>query len=374
MKVDNLHELIREATDNNRYRRGEELLIKNKISDAYFTMEDGIIDIHGTVSSKDEYYKYNAKLGFNSRSERLTTMSCDCMDFYNSRFSSEYLICKHIVALGLFFEECNRGKDTENIQDEREKEYGNNLIGKLELHKTREELVDLEVYICERNGRFEGEMKIGTSQMYVVKSIKKLIEAIEEDDIIEYGKNFTFDGSRHYFSEKDNEILDYFEEYVELQKRSDMFDTLSGKSIVFVNNALKRLILTLGDKFLNIQNEMLSRYGIDSEDIRNQLKTMGVDLPSLDNDFDYEMARKNVGFTEKYKAGISNATYTTYKISNEKNNLDILLKDTEMIIKSEGKVNLDDNELNEFICSYKKLYSDNKINVSIFENVKTYEY
>lgn len=256
MKVDNLHKLIRKATDNNRYRRGEELLRKNRISDAYFTIEDGIIEIHGIVTSKDGYDKYSTKLGFNSRSERLTTMSCNCMDFYNSRFSSEYLICKHIVALGLFFEACNRGKDTENIQDEREKEYGNNLIDVLELHKTREELVNLEVYICERNGRFEGEMKIGTSQMYVVKSIKKLIEAIEEDDIIEYGKNFTFDGSRHYFSEKDNEILDYFEEYVDLQKRSNMFDTLSGKSIVFVNNALKRLILTLGDKSftLNIDN------------------------------------------------------------------------------------------------------------------------
>ena len=54
--------------------------------------------------------------------------------------------------------------------------------------------------------------------------------------------------------------------------------------------------------------------------------------------------------------------------------MDILLKDTEIIIKSEGKVDLGDNELNEFICSYKKLYSDDKIKVSIFEDVKTYEY
>ena len=76
MKVDNLHELIREATDNNRYRRGEELLIKNKISDAYFTMEDGIIDIHGTVSSKDEYYKYNAKLA--SKHISTSYSSCKC--------------------------------------------------------------------------------------------------------------------------------------------------------------------------------------------------------------------------------------------------------------------------------------------------------
>lgn len=128
------------------------------------------------------------------------------------------------------------------------------------------------------------------------------------------------------------------------------------------------------EKFLNIQNEMLSRYGIDSEEIKTQLKTMGVDISALDNNIDYEAARKNLGFTEKYKSGIGSTLYTTYKISNERNVLEVLLKDTEIIIKSEGKVDLEDNELNEFICSYKKLYADDKIKVSIFEDVKTYEY
>nr|WP_253287366.1 DUF3867 domain-containing protein [Clostridium bornimense] len=184
-------------------------------------------------------------------------------------------------------------------------------------------------------------------------------------DIIDFNKakNKARDEDVNQF---ENYIYDLY--YSLSQGSITMSDLYSKINEYMVNNNISQ------EKFLNIQNEMLSRYGIDSEDIRNQLKTMGVDLPSLDNDFDYEMARKNLGFTEKYKAGISNATYTTYKISNEKNNLDILLKDTEMIIKSEGKVNLYDNELNEFICSYKKLYSDNKINVSIFENVKTYEY
>ena len=67
------------------------------------------------------------------------------------------------MALGLFFEACNRGKDTENIQDEREKEYGNNLIDVLELHKTREELVNfpfetlwLSENLCTNGGKLYG--------------------------------------------------------------------------------------------------------------------------------------------------------------------------------------------------------------------------
>ena len=35
---------------------------------------------------------------------------------------------------------------------------------------------------------------------------------------------------------------------------------------------------------------------------------------------------------------------------------------------------LTDNELNEFLCSYKKLLDDKQIKILICENVKNYEY
>ena len=257
MKIENLDKIIKSETDDNRYRRGKELVRQNKVKDLNFDVNNEIVNINGTVVSKNRYDSYEVKLGFNVRSRRITTMACNCIDFFNSRFSNRHRICKHIVALGLYFEECYKGKEINKLDYERKVRYSNDIIKTLKLQEDAKQLVNLEVNIFERNNRLEGELKIGTSQMYVVKSIKKLIEAIEKEEIITYGRKFTFDGSIHYFTEKDNKILDYFEEYVDMEKYSDMYRILNAKSIVFVNNALKRFLLTLGNKevTLTLENE-----------------------------------------------------------------------------------------------------------------------
>lgn len=97
MKIDNLDEIIKSATDDNRYGRGKELVRRNRIKNLNFKVNSGIVNIEGTVVSKDRYDSYEVKFGFNSRSGRITTMACNCIDFFNSRFSSSNKICKHIV-------------------------------------------------------------------------------------------------------------------------------------------------------------------------------------------------------------------------------------------------------------------------------------
>ena len=63
-----------------------------------------------------------------------------------------------------------------------------------------------------------------------------------------------------------------------------------------------------------------------------------------------------------------------YFVKNEKNDLKIFLENTDVILISEKNVDLNDNELNEFLCSYKKVIDDKKINIILCENTKSYEY
>ena len=44
------------------------------------------------------------------------------------------------------------------------------------------------------------------------------------------------------------------------------------------------------------------------------------------------------------------------------------------ILFSEGKIDLNDIELNEFLCSYKKVNSDKPLSIKVCENIKTYDY
>lgn len=127
------------------------------------------------------------------------------------------------------------------------------------------------------------------------------------------------------------------------------------------------------DKFLKMQTKLMERYGFDASGIEAQLKTLGLNnvIPGVE---DVEKIRKNMSFQEKYKDKIKVSTVNSYSISNDKNNLKVLTEGEKVILTSEGKIDLNDVELNDFLCSYKKVIEDKNLTITICENVKEYEY
>ena len=127
------------------------------------------------------------------------------------------------------------------------------------------------------------------------------------------------------------------------------------------------------DKFLKMQTKLMERYGYDASALEEQIKSLGLSnfIPQGD---DIEKARKTISFQEKYKERIKVKTINTYFLDNDKNNLDIITEDINVILKSEGKIDLTDLELNDFLCSYRKVVDDSKLKITICENTKEYEY
>lgn len=128
------------------------------------------------------------------------------------------------------------------------------------------------------------------------------------------------------------------------------------------------------EKFINIQKKVMERYGISGDELDNQLKAMGVD-PSMNSlGAKYEEARKAIGFQEKYKARLTLKSVSVYTIKNDKNDVEVILQDDNVLIKSYKEIDLKDTELNEFLCSYKKVRENNMLNISICQGVMTYLY
>ena len=50
------------------------------------------------------------------------------------------------------------------------------------------------------------------------------------------------------------------------------------------------------------------------------------------------------------------------------------MENENVILLSEKNIDLNDIELNEFLCSYKKVLEDKKIQITIGSNTKGYEY
>ncbi|MEY7998746.1 DUF3867 domain-containing protein [Clostridium sp. Mt-5] len=128
------------------------------------------------------------------------------------------------------------------------------------------------------------------------------------------------------------------------------------------------------EKLFNIQKELMKRYGFNMEDIEKQMNSMGIKMPHLDKSPDYETLRKTLSFQEKYKESIGRVAMITYNIKSSLNDLIVFINEEKVILKSQGKINLQDPELNEFLCSYKKVVKDKKLQISLCENVGTFEY
>lgn len=127
------------------------------------------------------------------------------------------------------------------------------------------------------------------------------------------------------------------------------------------------------DKFLKMQTKLMERYGLDTSTFEQQLKSLGINNIKADTNT-YEKARKTMSFQEKYKDRMEIKGVSTYYIKNERNNVMIFVESESVILKSPGKIDLADLELNDFLCSYKKVLEDKPLKVSMCEEVKEYMY
>lgn len=133
------------------------------------------------------------------------------------------------------------------------------------------------------------------------------------------------------------------------------------------------------EKFMNIQKKFMERYGMDTNEIEEQLKKFGVDITDLSrnlddiSDEDLSHIRKSAEFIKKYQNKLTGKMFSTLSIKNNINDVNILIDNDKILIHSKKKVNLMDSELNEFLLGYKNSYKGS-IKITICENSNEYEY
>ena len=168
--------------------------------------------------------------------------------------------------------------------------------------------------------------------------------------------------------------VDKFESYI-----YDLYYSLSqgkisvGDMMVKINLYMQENDISQ-EKFMNIQKEVMKKYGIDEKTIQDQMKNLGLGFDSSGIGTAYEDLRKTMGFQDKYKSKLKIKTINTYTIENEKNKVEIILDKDKVMIISAGKIHLTDSELNEFLVSYKKTLNEQQLDISLCENVNKYLY
>lgn len=269
------------ATSQTIYNRGVEYYNGGRILN--IKMKQAEKKFHATVFGKK---LYNVQAEFDNNWD-VKKASCTCEAFHNYNG-----ICKHVVATLTYIRNnviISEKERKENIKkksiEKAYRLYENFSTNKFEDDEQKSQL-QLEVeLIFEKDYtredinlyRMNVTLKMGIDRLYVVKDIKKVFEAIDNNEIYEFGKLFIFDPEVHEFNDEDKKLIAIFKEIYENDKLLDKFNygftnnnyLINGKCIHISESGKKRIFKLFKDKVFNItiDDENISEVKIDDQHV-----------------------------------------------------------------------------------------------------------
>lgn len=252
------------------YIKGQQYYRANKVKELIFNSERMFFSaiVSGTR-------RYNVKIEFDTGGN-FRRGSCTC-----PAYGEYWGYCKHIVASLFEIRERDRRGEYDKVMS-----HG---IAKNILDFFRYKQLDIKSPVqIEINYEFEPNpyssienasyisLRIGEKKLYVVKSIKKLLESIENNEELQFGKEFTFDPKIHKFKDIDQPIISLLQEIYDTEKiinenvhgfgKASLF---KGKRVNFTTITTKRFFEIMKDRSFNaiIMNREYGEVNILEENI-----------------------------------------------------------------------------------------------------------
>ncbi|WP_260869816.1 SWIM zinc finger family protein [Bacillus thuringiensis] len=208
-------EKIHQSFSNTIYNRGYAYYLQGRVIDLNYDNKQSVW--RGTVSGRDIYH-----VTVNIQPDSFDT-SCDCLAY------ARFLECKHGVAV--LFTLCEGDLQEEffepTISPLKKHTYQptERFIDLFRTHQTITQTHDQEQkhmlrieFMCQSyresplsirsaNLLLRIEMKVGLDRMYIVRNIKEFLKNIKTHQTYTFTKKFTYDPTKHSFSDTDYEIL-----------------------------------------------------------------------------------------------------------------------------------------------------------------------
>lgn len=292
-----------------------------------------------SVKSERNNNRYEVKIINNG--PKIFGINCNCPQFAKER------TCKHLAAV--LVQDLDRIIEYEIIDPiaitksilEKYKDTKANTI---------KEKIGIEIEFNFAYGRINLKIHIGLKKKYIISSTSKLINFLDsynKNFEYEFGKNFTYDPKKHYFDKKDEEILNFLNEYIDTDQQyyssTINLNSREFKTILEIIKGQEFSIQNYG-KIYNIYDGLPTEYILTKEENNYKL-----------NIYDYE----------KYITLLDNK-YIIYN-----HNLYILNKEQREYLNllKENKIKelvFDSKELNQFSSG---LFNKIKNNITIDENI-----
>lgn len=176
---------------------------------------------------------YSVQIEFSHRGE-IEDTECECAAYY-----SYPGYCKHIVALLYYLKDLDEKgikAATKSLAVSKGSPAVREIINYFDskFNIASKDFIDLEVTLEIIKSPISYSeimpvisLRMGKEKLYVVKSIKKLVEAIERGWSIEFGKRFVFDLNSSRFKEEDLALIDFFREMYQIDNTIKRYSSYS---------------------------------------------------------------------------------------------------------------------------------------------------
>lgn len=336
---------IRNLTSQAVYEKGESCYLNGdaiNISISNLREEKIGLDItmiKGKVKSQDENKTYTTSVAITEYGG-IINMKCDCIAFMN--YFPSMGICKHLVAILLKYVKEKDAVIKINGSGEMKKLIAS-LNSVYRTNRDRKKQMKVEYFYeylrYEMYNLHSLELKVGEETTYVVKDIKKFLEAmIEQEDIICFGKKFTYDPKLYYLSDNDKKIMDIFVEIYEMNESLKYSGSLGGynkfikgKKIFLTDSQIKKVFTLLKGREIGFKvqfgermtttiadEEIPLEYSISQNGQELVLKQNGPIPIALTRDKEYVFYDGKIYELSKQQSAIFSAISASYKDSRER--------------------------------------------------------
>ena len=257
MIIEDLENIVLSNTSGLTLTNGDRYFRRGLVKEVSTDIHGGLLDLFGTVQSEYNNEIFNTLLEIDLNCLIITDTQCECDDFYRVSKSKDIYLCKHIVAVFKRYHNIiisrHRSMNNENIDADAIIDPSEMLINCIDNNLKDKERIQIEISLTRvnryRRESYEAEFKIGINKLYVLKNLEAFINAKNFETDLKYGQEFSYNPNKHYFSEEDEKIIDFIEEYVSINDslRSNsisgtVYRVVNGKSLMILPDALKRFL------------------------------------------------------------------------------------------------------------------------------------
>ncbi|MBU3105401.1 DEAD/DEAH box helicase [Clostridium gasigenes] len=282
MNIKELIEKLNKNVTSKNLKKSEVIYSKDNVVEMQISDLDNFMNINGlsissSVLSDNKRSSYDADFSVDIDSGRVIDTECDCLDYRKNNDWSGTYMCNHIAAMyHVFIENLKKEIEINNSSEYLEK-TGEKLLNDIEALYRQKEKIKLEVNLHKKAQRnleyFEVDFKIGNKRMYVLKNLRDFTLARLNNTPLQYGKDFIYDSNINDFEEKDENIVEFIEDFIItkglLTEQSYGFDSGSSKQLKLSISSLRRFLEIVSHKKIHFEGKEV---GILKEDLPLDLK------------------------------------------------------------------------------------------------------